>query len=291
MRLVNAVEYLALPRPDAKWLVERTVPCPGIVTLVGSPKSGKTWIALELAYRVARGEHWAGRPASKSKVLYLNLDAPEVQWRERLRALGDQAEGQVLMVHPDDNRRINVLDPSGYGWYATAIETADPALVVVDVLREVHVEQENDSGSMKRVLDSLARGAEGRAVLLVHHTRKLREDDTSQAIDLARGSSYLAGRVDAYWILRGAKLTLISRFDEERKLEVRRSPDGRLTVEPSSRSNDEPDAGIKVRLASLCREYPNEPHVRLCDVAFERWGISRATAYRVWRTALCVHAS
>jgi len=285
VRVVTAREYLALPRPDAHWLVERTVPRPGIITLVGAPKSGKTWIALELAYRVARGEHWAGRPSEASRVLYLNLDAPEVQWRERLKALKDQAEGDVLMVHPDDTQRINILEATGYRWFADAVQAAEPGLVIVDVLRETHVEPENDSGSMKRVFDSLARGAEGRSLLLVHHTRKMREDDTSHAVDLARGSSYIAGRVDAYWILRGSKLTLISRFDEERRLDVCQHADGRLTVEPSGGGDD----GTREKLLGLCLERPDVPHTRLCEIAFERWGISRATAYRIWRIATCAH--
>jgi RecA-family ATPase len=58
------------PHQSARWLVDRLIPYRGLITLVGDPGSGKSFLALSLAAHVAAGRPWFGRSASAGSVIY-----------------------------------------------------------------------------------------------------------------------------------------------------------------------------------------------------------------------------
>lgn len=49
---------------------------PGLYILGGSPKVGKSWLALQLCLAVCGGTSFLGRVTHRSEVLYLALEAP-----------------------------------------------------------------------------------------------------------------------------------------------------------------------------------------------------------------------
>lgn len=74
------------------WLVEGLL-APGLYFLGGSPKVGKSWLALQLCLAVCRGESFLGFRTRKSEVLYLALeDGP--------RWLQDAAKNDILLYNP-----------------------------------------------------------------------------------------------------------------------------------------------------------------------------------------------
>lgn len=232
MRVVTLREYATLPRPQVQWIVEGLLPKPGMVMLMGPPKAGKSFLALDVAVRIARGQPVLGHPSHASRVLYLQLDTSEQIWRDRILALDktgyDIDPPNLVMVHPEDEiRPVNIMTIAGQSWLQTALTTARPDLVVIDVLREIHTGDENDSTEMKRVFDELMKRLAGRSVLFVHHTRKI-PDDASRIdpVAVARGSSYITGKMDAYWLLYDGRLYLTSRFEDNRVLTTRRAPSG-----------------------------------------------------------------
>ncbi len=220
MRIVSFGEFVKMPRPNTNWIVDELVPRPGMVQLIGPPKVGKSFLALDLAFKVSRGEPFMGRATKASKVLYLQLDTSEKIMRDRglaLRNSGyDIVAPNLCMVHPDDTMRpVNIMFAGGHAYLHKAISTIDPALVVVDTLREIHQEDENDSTAMKIVLDALETLCIGRSVLLVHHTRKISPDEPNPtAVGASRGSNYITGKVDSFWLLYNGRLEITSRWGE-----------------------------------------------------------------------------
>src|SRR5437867_3183877 len=106
MRIVSFDTFIDLPRTNIDWIVEGLIPRPGMVELMGPPKTGKSFLAMDLAFRVARGEHFMSRPTKQSKVLYLQLDTSERVMRDRgvaLRQAGyDTKAPAMCVVHPAD---------------------------------------------------------------------------------------------------------------------------------------------------------------------------------------------
>ena len=237
VRVVSSTQYCDVPRPQLSWLIPSYAPVPGLVLLIGEPKAGKSFLALQLALCVASGIPFLGQPIDSSPVLYLQFDTSETVWRQRLKDL--RSGGVVLpdrlhFVHPDDlPTRVNILSDESYRMIASAVEASNPKLVVVDVLRECHNADENDSSAMKEVGDRLMTVFAGRTIVLIHHTHKLYPTyGTPNAVNAARGSSYITGKADAIWLLHDKTLAISSRFHHDERRSCERLPTGLWKVGP-----------------------------------------------------------
>lgn len=230
-RVLSAAEYITVPRPSLSWLVPSYVPYPGLVLLIGEPKAGKSFLGLQVALHVASGTPFLGQPVSSASVLYLQFDTSETVWRQRLdqlRASGVSLPQNLYLLHPDDQpTRVNILSHESQTVIKEALALCNPKLVVVDVLRECHNADEQDSTAMKLVGDQIMTLFAGRTILLIHHTHKLYESyGTPSPINAARGSSYTTGKADAIWLLHNNVLSIESRFHHAEKKVVRRKPNG-----------------------------------------------------------------
>lgn len=230
-RVLSAEEYISVPRPSLSWLIPTYVPYPGLVLLIGEPKAGKSFLGLQVALHVASGLPFLGQPTVAAPVLYLQFDTSETVWRQRLGQLRDSGvslPSNLFMIHPDDQpTRTNVLTYETQETIKSALEACNPKLVVVDVLRECHNADEQDSTSMKQVGDQLMSLFAGRSLMLIHHTVKLYESyGTPSPINAARGSSYITGKADAIWLLHNNCLAIASRFHHDERKSARRQPNG-----------------------------------------------------------------
>ncbi len=233
---------------------------------------------------------------SPQKVLYIQLDTKEHAWTERLKNMADAGVDlnipNLRLVHQDDMLLpLTITTPKGQQWLTELLTQEDPALVIMDVLREMHEEDENDSTVMKKVFDAMEPIFKGRTVLLVHHTRKTSQDDRSNPdpVSMARGSSYITGRVDGFWLLYGEaplrKLRWESRFQEASTTTARQDPNTGLFSFPDL----QPDGKLLADLLKLCADNPTKTHSQLWRDATSKFGISRTQYYRQIYSASCVH--
>ena len=235
-KLVDLEQYTTLPRPNVDWIITDLIPRPSIIMLFGEPKVGKSWLALQIALAVAQGhDNLMGHTIKPTTVLYLQFDTSEFVWRYRLRGLvkdGVSLAGPVYMLHPEDQpTRVNILNEQHFNLFRAMIATCDPGLVVIDVLREIHNSDEQDSTQMKWVGDAIAELCQGRALLLLHHPRKPSTDPKAQfnTITAARGSSYLAGKVDVLWLIHAGYLHIEGRLGASCRVKLKQAPTGLWT--------------------------------------------------------------
>lgn len=220
MRIVNYSEFIDTPRSNVEWIVDQLIPRPGMVELMGPPKAGKTFITTDLALAVAQGKPFFGRQTKQSRVLYLQLDTSEHIMRDRgqrLRRAGYDITAPLLgMIHPEDAMRpVNIMLQAGADYVKQALAIQNPALCIIDTLRECHQEDENESTAMKLVMDRLEQLFIGRSLFLVHHINKIPEEvERPDPVRSSRGSSYITGKVDAFWMLYKQHLSITSRWDE-----------------------------------------------------------------------------
>ena len=196
----------------------------GLHILAGSPKVGKSWLALWLAVTVAKGEPVWGMSVKRGTTLYLCLEDSVLRIQNRLFEITEDA--------PDSVHFCMECAPIGQGLEGQ-VETflavhPDTVLVIIDTLQMVRPVHDATYANDYRDLSVLKRLADkhGIAILLIHHLRKEKADDVFHRIS---GTTAISGAVDSSFTLveerRGsgrAKLSCVGRDIEYRELELQR---------------------------------------------------------------------
>ncbi len=172
----------------------------GLYILAGSPKVGKSWLALQLCLAVAKGEKLLERETQSGTALYLCLEDGYERIQKRLYELTDK---------PSDKLFFSIMaDSIGCG-LEQEIEKFqsvhnDLRLVVIDTLQMVRSETESTYGSDYAELLPLKALAQqlGISIVLVHHLRKAADKDP---FNMVSGSTGLNGCVDGLLVLMKAK--------------------------------------------------------------------------------------
>ena len=198
---------------EPAWLVEDLWGDQAVGFIGGTPKSGKTWLAIELAVAVATGRPCLGRYPVRGQghvLLYAAEDTPEdIKYRtlaiaqargvedlERL-AVGLIAATGLLLDEPKHRERL-----------ACTIDKHSPRLLILDPLTRIHHSDENsaaDVGHILAFLRNLQRKYE-LAIVLVHHVRKSAATHPGQAL---RGSGDLHAWSDSNLYLLRSKGRLL----------------------------------------------------------------------------------
>jgi hypothetical protein len=294
--VISLQEFLALDRPTVRWLVPDLIPQPGIVVLIGSPKVGKSFFALQVAMQLAEGSAILGHtPTAPARTLYLQLDTSELVWRDRLTKLtacGYTLHDNVKMPHPDYLKPPAIVtDVTVQQRIQGMLNDVQPNLVIVDVMRKIHQFNENDSTAMKLLNDILAMLFGQYALLLIHHGKKPLETDMpsddmeSNIVSESRGSTEITGNADALWRLRRRSLTIVSRFSESVTYNAERTKAGlwQFTKQDDSQTAAPVDERRHM-VQQLIAANPKLPLSQIFDIHGTRLtshGIGRTTFYKL----------
>lgn len=275
-------DYLALPRDPVPWIIKGLIPVGGMVNLYGKPKTGKSFAALGIAQAVGGGyEYWLTdqfQVCKPGRVVYLQIDTPRGQWAARMDKLKGDGKGfpgvwfadTLLAPYP-----FNILVPEHQAWLERRLKAITPVMVVIDTLREVHNGDENDSTTMKNVVSAMVKACTPAAVLLVSHSRKANGMDEDLMND-ARGSGYIAGRMDTVVKLTEKHLMFKGRAMGDGKVRVCQHPQtGAIQVDVT----DSDQVVVMARL--LARAHPKESALAVAKRLVEAVpGVSLSTARR-----------
>lgn len=198
---------ITTPDCQQSWLIERLWVHQAVGVIGGSPKSGKTWLALEMAVSVASGSACLETFAVHSPgpvLLYAAEDSAKAI-RMRLNTLAQlhkislaQLDVHIITI---DSLRLDRSDHQDR--LEATLYLYKPALLVLDPLVRVHAIDENIAGQVAALLGylrSLQRKT-GTAVVLVHHVRKNASPAGSAGYNL-RGSGDLYAWLDSFLHLR-----------------------------------------------------------------------------------------
>ena len=229
----------------------------GLHILAGSPKVGKSWLALWLAVMVAKGEPVWDMATRQGHTLYLCLEDSVLRIQNRLFEITEDA--------PESVHFCTECAPIGQGLEEQietfSMEHPGTVLVIIDTLQMVrpihdatYANDYRDMSVLKRLADRL-----GLAILLIHHLRKEKAEDVFHRIS---GTTAISGAVDSNFTLvekrRGsgrAKLTCIGRDIEYRELELERNADNVWELLSDSRTQPELLEG---RITVLLSEFLEE---------------------------------
>ena len=175
--VVRAADLPPLCRGE-QWLVEDLWAAEGVGSIGGTPKSCKTWLALELAVAVASGSDALGRfpVAVPGPVLAYGAEDGPAQLRERLLAITrartlELADLDLFLLTAPSLR----LDcPRDRARLTATIERLHPRLLLLDPFVRLHRSDENSAADMAALLGELRalQRHHQLAIMVVHHLRK-----------------------------------------------------------------------------------------------------------------------
>lgn len=214
---VPSAAYQDLPKAPQPWVIDKLIPMGGLVNLYGKPKTGKSFLALSMAQAIVNQEpDWCGyHIAAPGPVAYLQIDTPREEWSARLSKISIKPKSDSDLWIADmwqvPEFPFNILNPqqTELRWLKQSIASINPVLTVIDTLREVHSGDENDSTNMRNVIAHLVDACRPSAILLLSHARKdsmMTVNGDDDMMDQARGSSYVAGRMDVVMKLTQKRL-------------------------------------------------------------------------------------
>lgn len=185
-------EELKQARAGARWLVKKIVPSNAVGILFGGSGTYKTFVAIDLALRMAHGLQWMGRKTEQGEVVYLAAEGGSgivdrvSAWYKLHR---DQHPGRAFRVIPHS---VNLSEDASAVKDAIAAAGVAPKLFVIDTMSQTSAAEENsatETAHYLRELGSLLRDVWQCCVLIIHHTGHT-------ATERPRGSSALRANVD-----------------------------------------------------------------------------------------------
>ena len=238
---IDGETLMSQPLTPLNFVVD-TLLSQGLHILAGSPKVGKSWLALWLAVTVAKGDPVWGMGVKQGTTLYLCLEDSTLRIQNRLFEITEDAPASVHFTTNSDTLGKGLEEQLR----AFLSEHPDTVLVIIDTLQMIrgtgydntYANDYRDLSVLKRIAD-----AHGIAILLIHHLRKEKAEDVFHRIS---GTTAISGAVDSSFTLveerRGssrAKLTCIGRDIEYRELELERNSDNVWELISDSRTQPE----------------------------------------------------
>jgi len=223
-----------------EWLIKGVVPKAELIILYGASGAGKTFVALDYAFAIARGVDWRGRRVKQGIVVIIAAEGGKGV-AQRLQAYA-QYHGIDLRDVP--NLRIitaapNFLESEDIAEVIAELQAiGDVSCVMVDTLAQVTPgANENTSEDMGRALSNvrLIHRATDATVLGVHHAGK----------DLSRGSRGWSGLKAA----ADAQIEVIRHEDGSREIHIEKMKDG----------EDGTRWGFKLEVVDLGVDYDGDP--------------------------------
>lgn len=203
-------------RPSPEWWLEGLIQKNTIAVIAGTGGTGKTFLCLDIARRVAAGVPFMdGRAVSKGRVLYVAAEGTAA-FGDRVRAWDDFYKHEV----PADGityveSGVNLSSDVSVDRLGDVIEAGGYDLVFLDTLSQLgHVEDENHAGQNRKVFTNLKRLRDrnpGSAVVVVHHS--------NAAGTKARGSTLIRDNADTAIIVaaQGDGFSLSTRVSDNGK--------------------------------------------------------------------------
>src|SRR5919199_3815322 len=193
-------ELFSLESEPLQWLAPGFMPAKTSVLLSGLPGSGKSLLALDLAFAICRGEKFLGEQCAKGKVLYIASDQPLNQTKQYLWERGFEDSDPLTIVGEGQGmsawsvRKLEDLE----GWLLLGGYT----LVICDSIRSticypLGLEEKSEQVGhwMKEVERLVTRYG---SLLWIHHDNK---DKDLKGVSRASGSTAIPGNVSVHWRL------------------------------------------------------------------------------------------
>ena len=264
LNIVSALELNSKVYAKPPFIVDGFL-CAGLTLLAAPPKTGKSFLALDLACCIAEGKPFWGFSTTKGSVLYCDLEGTEWRTQERLPSVGRNGKmdcpellSMVYNVARIDAGLIQQLE----GWISKAV---NPKVIIIDTFQHIKgkvARGENDYTADTRFTKPLHDLAvkHGIAIICITHTKKSNGIKYDDPFELIIGSQAQYGNSDTGWIISGKRdenkkqFTAVSRDFEGLSFEIERSKSGRWLFHGQTE---------EIQKQQQYAEYQNDPAVKV----------------------------
>jgi hypothetical protein len=195
--LISGAVLDAMEIPPTKWLVQDVIP-EGLGLIIGKPKGGKSWLGINFAVDVAKGNLFLGRLETEpSGVIYLCLE-------DSLSRIQQRARGAAQGTIPGNIHFA--LEWGRFDQISLGLETLekqldaipDCRLVIIDVWQMIRGRKKSGADDYEADYGDLAplrnlALSRGLSLMLIHHSRK---EISEEEVDNVLGSTAIAGCAD-----------------------------------------------------------------------------------------------
>lgn len=224
---MSAKEIEAMTFKTPPFVVDGVL-APGLTTLSGAPKIGKSYLALCVAYAVATGGPALGSLATKpGDVMYLALEDRPKRIQDRMRAMGMRAPATLHFAFA---KEVGVGADAIAKVKRWCEDHPNAKLIVIDTLQKFRGPSadvrrnayEHDVATLSAIKD--VADQHGVAIVLVHHLRK---GDAADVFERVSGSTGITGTADTNIVIerernqQDAVLSITGRDVEEANWAVR----------------------------------------------------------------------
>jgi hypothetical protein len=196
-RAISLRELMEKQFEPLTYLVPDILPEGGLTLLVGRPKVGKSWFALQIACALSAGGFAFGldTPLPKRRVLYCALEDGQRRLQRRITLLGAAYDPDAFHIVTE----LSPLDRGGADELRQLIQETQAQVVFVDVVARILPRRKRNDGVYQSDYDAFAllkdlAVAEGVTLVAVHHESKAPNEDPLMRVS---GSTGLTGAVDA----------------------------------------------------------------------------------------------
>lgn len=179
------------------------------MNVIAAPKTGKSWLAMDLAISVAIGDMWLDRfRCEKGRCLIIDNELHAETTAHRLPRVAEAKGVQPSALYDSlyiDNLRGRLLDIDRLRPYFDSIPRGRFKVIVLDAFYRFmpsHAD-ENDNGAMARVYNTIDAYADrlGACFILIHHTSKGIQAGKG-VTDVGAGAGAQSRATDTHFVLR-----------------------------------------------------------------------------------------
>ena len=195
LKTLNCEQLMTTPLKPIEFCVDGMISS-GLFILAGAPKVGKSWLAIDIALSIAKGEKVLGRETKSGSALYLCLEDSYTRIQNRLFELTSE---------PSESLHFAIMAGTLGGVLEKQItqfksQHTDLKIIIIDTLQKIRSGDETSYASDYKELSVLKNLADNLqiAILLIHHTRKCRDSDPFNMIS---GTTGISGCVDGSMVM------------------------------------------------------------------------------------------
>lgn len=199
MRTKSLKELLTTQYSTVEYIIKpQILPPSGRMALYGRAGMLKSWIAIDAAFSIARGDRWLGVFETKqSSVLVVQVEVPEALYAARVEKYAIGLNGSTPdNLWFDNDQQLKLDEYLGIEALMQDVVERKPDVVIFDCLYLLIAGSVSSETDIKRLMAAITRAQMKHpfAVVLVHHPRKEGEED--RGIEEMLNSSVLGNWFD-----------------------------------------------------------------------------------------------
>ena len=194
-----SLEDLAKELSPIEWVWSGWIPRSLITVLGASQGSGKSFVGLDLAYRIAHNMGFPnGAPVARpgANIVYVDAEMVPQILNERAQNYGLDRKKLFVML-PEAGEMIDLGQPRYQDRLTEMTALLHPELIIIDSLSSIHSGGQNNVEDIRALIGYLIRLVSGAScgLLLIHHIRKTTSGQRMMNFDLGMedlsGSGYI----------------------------------------------------------------------------------------------------